>query len=131
MVPHKSVLVVDDCPVFRDLMRGLLQKWGYSAAFAANGQEALDYLGQADPPDVIVLDLEMPVMDGWVFRGHQRCLPALSSIPVILLSADARLPEHAFALGVASYLRKPFHGADLLATIQSVSRHVPHDACQL
>jgi CheY-like chemotaxis protein len=127
MAPHKSVLVVDDCPVFRNLMRALLEKWGYTAAFAGNGREALDYLQQGDPPDVIVLDLEMPVMDGWVFRGHQRCLAALASIPVILLSADSRLPEHAFALGVASYLIKPFLGADLLAAIQSVSRHAPSD----
>jgi CheY-like chemotaxis protein len=131
MEPHKSVLVVDDCPFFRELMRALLERWGYSAAFASNGREALDYLQQADPPDVIVLDLDMPVMDGWVFRDHQRCLPALASIPVILLSADSRLPEHARALGVASYLTKPFPGTDLLAAIQSVSRHAPYDASRL
>jgi CheY-like chemotaxis protein len=120
MESPKSILVVDDSRVLRELMRILLEGSGYAVACAANGQEALDHLLRADTPDVIVLDLLMPVMDGWVFRGHQRCLPGLDSIPVILLSVERNLAEHAFALGAARYLRKPFDPADLLAAIESL-----------
>ena len=82
-----SVLVVEDDEDAREAMVALLQMKGYDAAGAGNGREALDYLDQAPPPDLIILDLWMPVMDGWQFRSAQIRNPRLAHIPVIVVTA--------------------------------------------
>ena len=70
------------------MMAQLLSLEGFRAATAANGREALEYLqGPDEKPDVILLDLMMPVMDGWQFREAQLHDPELSNIPVVVLSA--------------------------------------------
>jgi DNA-binding response OmpR family regulator len=110
------VLVVDDDPDLCELMAQMLTGEGFDADVASNGQDALDK-AHANPPRVIVLDMTMPVMDGWVFRAHQRYDALLAAIPVILLSAvqPARLRN----VGAAAALRKPFHKADLIAAIRA------------
>lgn len=82
-----SVLVVEDDEDAREAMVALLQMKGYDVAGAGNGREALDYLDQAPPPDLIILDLWMPVMDGWQFRSAQIRNPRLAHIPVIVVTA--------------------------------------------
>ena len=97
----------------------VLRALGYDVATAANGQEALDQLRSGPGlPSLILLDLMMPVMDGWQFRDEQKQDPALSAIPVVVVSADGRVDEKASALGAAAYLRKPVEIEDLLATVQ-------------
>jgi len=81
------VLVVEDDEDARDAMVALLQMKGYRAVPAGNGQEALDYLKKAPVPDLIILDLWMPVMDGWQFRIEQVKDPRLAHIPVIVVTA--------------------------------------------
>src|SRR5438128_8871587 len=81
------VLIVEDDADLRDMMAQLLTIEGFSATTVANGREALDYLTRGDRPDVILLDLMMPVMDGWEFRRTQLADPALADVPVIVLSA--------------------------------------------
>jgi CheY-like chemotaxis protein len=114
----KSVLVVEDRADTRDAMRALLEMAGYWVACAANGREALDYLYRAAPPGVILLDLKMPVMDGWQFREEQRRDPDLAGIAVILTSSATDLPQVADSLGAAGYQPKPIDFDRLLEAIQ-------------
>ena len=81
------ILVVEDDEDAREAMVALLQMKGYRAVSAGNGQEALDYLHEAPVPDLIILDLWMPVMDGWHFRSEQIKNPRLAHIPVIVVTA--------------------------------------------
>jgi CheY-like chemotaxis protein len=87
-------------------------------ACAANGREALDHLGGPDRPCLILLDLSMPVMDGWEFLARQRRSPLLAHIPVILVSAEGDLPRLATSLGVAGYFPKPVEAGGLLRAIR-------------
>ena len=83
--PH--ILVVEDDEDAREAMVALLQMKGYRAVPAGNGREALDYLDRAATPDLIILDLWMPVMDGWQFRTEQIKNPRWAEIPVIVVTA--------------------------------------------
>src|ERR1700691_4056220 len=82
-----KILVVEDDEDAREAMVALLQMKGYHAVPAGNGREALDCLHQASAPDLIILDLWMPVMDGWHFRSEQIKNPRLGHIPVIVVTA--------------------------------------------
>ena len=103
----KNVLVVDDDPSIRDLLAEELRYRGYSVITARNGSEALDRL-HVMMPDVIVLDLMMPVMDGWTFVERYRDRAGRRPVPIIAVSAAGDLPPGYEALGVAAFLRKPF-----------------------
>jgi CheY-like chemotaxis protein len=81
-----SVLVVDDDPNLVRLMSKFLTLEGFAPVPAANGAEALQYLRGGGDVDVILLDLRMPVMDGWAFRKEQRGDPGLAGIPIVVLS---------------------------------------------
>ena len=89
---NPSILVVEDDEDAREAMVALLQMKGYRAVPAGNGREALDYLDQAPAPDLIILDLWMPVMDGWHFRSEQTRNPRIAHIPVIVVTALAIAP---------------------------------------
>src|SRR5205809_6268059 len=80
------VLVVDDDPNLVRLMSKFLKLEGFSPVPAANGQEALAYLRGGGDASVILLDLRMPVMDGWTFRQQHRKDPEIANIPIVLLS---------------------------------------------
>ncbi|MGA8643796.1 response regulator [Candidatus Binatus sp.] len=82
-----DILVVEDDEDAREALVALLQMKGYHAVPAGNGREALDYLDQASAPELIILDLWMPVMDGWQFRAEQARNPRLAHIPVIVVTA--------------------------------------------
>ena len=84
---NPAILVVEDDEDAREAMVALLKMKGYHAVPASNGREALDYLDQAPAPDLIILDLWMPVMDGWQFRSEQIRNPRLAHIPVIVVTA--------------------------------------------
>src|SRR5690349_1561300 len=77
------ILIVEDDADLRDMMAQLLLLEGFDAYAVANGREALDYLHHADAPNLILLDLMMPVMDGWEFRREQQRDPQLAGVPVI------------------------------------------------
>ena len=112
------VLVVEDEEIIRDAMGPLLEAEGYDISFAENGREALRYLHGEAAPDLIVLDLRMPVMNGWEFRTIQKDDPKLGLIPVVAVSADGS--AQAAAISAEAYLRKPVEPKELLATIARV-----------
>jgi CheY-like chemotaxis protein len=111
------VLIVEDDLDIRDALSQILEEEGYSVDTAANGQEALDRLRSGPPPRIILLDLMMPVMNGWQFRAAQQQDPDLAGIPVVVISADNNVRDKAIAIGVQECFRKPIEIAGLLATI--------------
>jgi CheY-like chemotaxis protein len=119
-----TILFVDDDPGLQRVMTKFLALEGFTPVIAANGQEALDYLRGGGDASVIVLDLRMPVMDGWTFRKEQRADPGLAGIPVIVLSgADAeRVPE----LDAAAAFRKPVSFSDIITVVRRLCAVSPH-----
>ena len=120
---HKRVLVVEDNPRLRATVRELLRWEGYQVDEAAHGLEALAMAADARP-DVIVTDLQMPVMDGATFIQQCRELPELDGVPIVVMSAEA-VPETALASlrtgQVRAYLEKPFSLEELMTAIEKSS----------
>jgi CheY-like chemotaxis protein len=116
--PAGLVLVVDDDPDIRDMIGQALELEGWSVVGAANGEEALRVARRGPRPDVILLDLMMPVMNGWEFMDEQRRDSVLATIPVVLISGDERLTEKAARARVAGFLKKPMDLVELLDTVQ-------------
>jgi|SRR5580704_1056246 CheY-like chemotaxis protein len=126
-IPARRVLVIDDDDDICDTLRELLEEHGHAVLCASNGHEALDVLHAASPlPDVILLDLMMPVMNGWEFRGCQKKDPALATIPVVVITATGSARERAGLMGVDEILLKPIHLDQLLAVIAGVTASEPH-----
>ena len=112
-----TILVIDDDTGIRELLTIFLSFKGYPALGVANGAEALAYLQQRTPlPQLIVLDLTMPVMDGAAFRHAQQQDPHLSAIPVVILSAVAEL--QALEVPANAYLPKPIDFNALLPLVE-------------
>jgi CheY-like chemotaxis protein len=112
------VLVVENEKALRDSLGLLLDESGYDVAVADDGRDALRLLHVEMLPDLIILDLKMPVMDGWEFRTIQKDDPKLSLIPILAVSADAS--PKATAISAQGYLRKPFDAQELLTAVEHV-----------
>src|SRR5258708_307681 len=95
-----TILIVEDDISICTVITEILQDEGYLVASVENGAEALAYLQQHIHPQLILLDLNMPVMTGWDFRAQQQCDPRLAEIPVIIMSALPNLHLKAAALKV-------------------------------
>jgi CheY-like chemotaxis protein len=112
-----SVLVVEDDRDIRECMADALEMEGYAVMCAGNGREALDQLRRGPRPDLILLDLLMPVMSGWEFRQAQLADPLLAGIPVVIVSAsapgDGARPDR--------HLPKPFGIDELLAVVAQLT----------
>jgi CheY-like chemotaxis protein len=121
------ILVVEDEAETSEVLRALLGLEGYTTTCAANGQEALDHLRHGEAPDLILLDLAMPVMDGRQFRQQQLQEPALAGIPVLILSGETNLAHQAASLGAAGYFPKPIFPFDTL--LESIRRLAGPAAC--
>lgn len=117
-----SVLVVDDDADIRETISLVLEDEGYVVASAANGAEALAYLRAHPAPNVILLDLMMPVMDGTTFRHQQMRDPALERIPVVVISASGNIRAQAEALEATSFVQKPISLDTLLDTVANYAR---------
>lgn len=113
---HCPILIVEDDADLREMMAQLLTLEGYRAETVANGRDALEYLHRGDPPDLILLDLMMPIMDGWEFRRRQREDPALANVPVVVLSALDQ--TRAADLGGTAFLKKPLDFDRLLDLVR-------------
>jgi CheY-like chemotaxis protein len=113
------VLVVDDDPSIRKMIVAALRRDGYDFLEAPNGRDALDLM-RAEHPDVVVLDLMMPIVSGWEVLEERASEPALKKIPVIIVSAN-RDPEVGAAMGqgVCAFLPKPFDIGALSALVRA------------
>ena len=114
------ILLIEDDADLRDALSQILRDEGYEVVGAAHGREALDTLRAGQRVDVILLDLTMPVMNGWQFRAEQREDPLLSRIPVIVISAGNDLPAQMPLLGLDEYVHKPIR---LEILLDSLARH--------
>ena len=117
MSHSRRVLIVDDDHGLIEAIADVLSDEGYDPIRAKDGVEALDYLHQAPPPCIILLDWMMPKCDGPTFRSRQLADPQLADIPVALLTADLTLRDKAAALAAVAYLPKPVPMQDLLALV--------------
>jgi CheY-like chemotaxis protein len=116
------VLVVDDEPDIRATVSEMLQIEGYAVGQAANGADALAAV-ERDPPDVILLDMRMPVLDGWGFaselrrRGHE--------IPVVVMTAARDASRWASEIAAPAWLAKPFRYDDLIGAVERARENPP------
>jgi two-component system, cell cycle sensor histidine kinase and response regulator CckA len=124
----RSLLVVEDDADIREALDGLLSMEGFRVAGCSNGREALDWLRTSPKPDIILLDLMMPVMDGWQFRVAQKDDPEIATIPVLALSADST--AKAAAIDAEAYLKKPVDYDTLIATIDRLLVESEHREIQ-
>lgn len=120
MSRRQRVLVVEDDEAIRDVLVDALEMEGAEVRDAADGREALSIL-DAWTPDAILLDLMMPIMDGWTFRAHQRAHPTAATVPVIVLSASRDFGGRADDLAPAVLIRKPLDLVDVLAKVDAVT----------
>jgi DNA-binding response OmpR family regulator len=123
--PAPRVLIVDDDPVILRLLQVNFRLEGYEVEIAQRGEEALRIASELSP-DVIVLDVMMPGVDGWEVCQRLKEDPALTSVPVIFLSARAQDEdrERGYALGVVEYVTKPFDPSHLVQIVRRTLRGV-------
>lgn len=116
-----SILIVEDDRDIRESLAEVLEDEGYSVASAADGLRALEYLSaEAEKPDLILLDLMMPNMNGFQFREEQLKSAEHARIPVAVLSADSDPNERAGDLNVAGYVKKPLKINALLELVRGI-----------
>jgi len=106
----KQVLVVDDSKAIRMAIRRILESLTLSVVEAADGQQALDYLAGHVRPDCVLLDIDMPVMDGIACLKSLRATPALAGLPVVMCTANGTMAKisEALSCGADEYIMKPF-----------------------
>jgi CheY-like chemotaxis protein len=114
-MPEVRVLIVDDEPDIRATVSAMLEIEGYAVEEAKNGAAALELI-EADPPDIILLDMRMPVLDGWGFaremrlRGH--------TIPIVVMTAARVAARWAAEIAATTFIAKPFGYDDLIAAVE-------------
>lgn len=118
----KTILVVDDDQAFLKWVSAELEAHGYRVSTVADGKEALASLHRNGTPDLILLDLLMPGMDGWQFREAQLENPAFASIPTIVITAISHDYLKAGYLPGVLVLPKPFDASQLLAFVAAQCR---------
>jgi CheY-like chemotaxis protein len=111
MPDKQSIVVVDDDLPALDALTELLETDGYQVRQADNGQEALEAMKSSEPPALILLDLSMPVMDGWEFMRRQRLEPSIAHIPVVITSLVSAVPAGAL-------ISKPINVNRLMLLVQ-------------
>jgi CheY-like chemotaxis protein len=116
----RRVLIVDDDPDLSEVLRRVLHRCGYAVQVARNGREALEALRQGQGPEVVLLDLMMPDMNGWEFRAEQLKDPELSGIPVVVFSGHGKIEQDTASIKAAANLRKPVALEDLLQVLGRV-----------
>jgi len=122
MTNGRHVLCIEDEPEMIELMRLILERKGFRVTGAVGGFEGLEIL-KAEKPDLILLDLMMPDIDGWEVYRQMKADPALTNIPVIVVTAKAQSIDKVLGLHIAKvddYITKPFGPQELLASVVKV-----------
>jgi CheY-like chemotaxis protein len=113
-----SILIADDYEDNRELLRLMLEMSGHSVREARNGRECLE-MARLEPPDLFLLDLSMPVLDGWDTLRELRADERMRGIPCIAVTAFAETERtRALEGGFDAYLTKPFRGKELIGTVE-------------
>lgn len=117
---NRTVLIVEDELDLREMLTSVLSTEGYRVLEASNGQEAIEILRKKDgyKPNLILVDLMMPGMDGWAFRSELLRDPLLSYIPIIVISGNSNVPRVARSMRATTYLAKPFTMEKLVQTVK-------------
>lgn len=118
----KKVLVVDDSALIHQMYRLVMSRYHCAIADAMNGQEALEVLAVQDDVDLILLDINMPVMNGVQFLEKASALGIVSRIPIIVISTEGKEEDtiRGLKLGARGYLTKPFHPVALHELIEKI-----------
>lgn len=115
---HSQVLVVYDDPFIRGLLAAWLQEAGYGVVVAADGQQALAQI-RREIPDILLLDLSMPILDGYGVVRWLRQQRECRALPILILSADVWAPKKLTGLQVEGFLSKPFDLDEVLALVRA------------
>ena len=118
----KKVLIVDDSSLIHQMYRLVLNRYSCTIADAMNGQEALEVLAVQNDIELILLDINMPVMNGLQFLEKASPLGIVSRIPVIIISTEGKEDDtiRGLKLGARGYLKKPFHPSELHEMIEKI-----------
>jgi CheY-like chemotaxis protein len=116
----KTILIVDDEPLIAMALEAALEDEGYGVSTAANGLQGLDRLDREPRPDLVLMDIMMPVMNGIAMLGEMSARPELCAIPVIILTSIPRESIAASKANVVGMMRKPFSLIELLGKIEDV-----------
>lgn len=116
------ILIVEDDEAIAEAIVGLLEDEGYAAVSVSDGRAALEKLRDGEKTCLILLDISMPVMNGWQFRQEQLKDAALAPVPVVVCTADGRAAVKAQSIGAAGWLQKPIDPERLL---EVVGTHCP------
>lgn len=119
----KIALVVDDSMTFRQMVSMALSEARFKVIEAGNGREALDRLNAGGPRvDIIISDINMPQMDGITFVKHARELPAVRTVPILMLTTESmkELRQQAKAAGATGWIVKPFNAAQLITVVKDL-----------
>jgi CheY-like chemotaxis protein len=115
------VLLVEDDLDIRETIGEVLEEEGYAVTLASSGLEALEHLRRSERlPSAILLDLMMPLMNGWQFRDEQKRNPDWASIPLVVTSAHVSTQDAARAMGAQGFLRKPLNIDELLSLLATL-----------
>ncbi|MCX7958829.1 MAG: response regulator, partial [Deltaproteobacteria bacterium] len=116
-----SILVVDDSAMVSSLLKDYFEKMGYNVLTASNGKEALE-IAKSEVPELIISDINMPLMDGWGLIACVKDIPGLSEIPFVFLTVENQDLDikMAMELGAAGYITKPFSFEELRATVETL-----------
>ena len=118
MAARQCILVVDDEPQICDVVELYLRREGFEVETAHDGQAALNAV-EHDPPDLVVLDVMMPTMDGHAFIREIKCRPELQDIPILILTARAQTKYLFEEMGIMDFVSKPFSPQELLNSIET------------
>ena len=113
------ILIVDDSPEIRKVMEAILDSCGYLVLIAEDGLEAWEVFGR-DRPSMVVMDIEMPGLDGCEVCRRIKSQPETCDIPVLLVSGCGRVAELAQSAGADAFLSKPFYLKDLVGQVGSL-----------
>jgi CheY-like chemotaxis protein len=117
-MPEVRVLIVDDEPDIRATVSAMLEIEGYMVSEAANGADALAAV-EMNPPDVILLDMRMPVLDGWGFAAEMR--RRNHAIPIVVMTAARDAARWAGEVAAAAFVAKPFGYDDLITAVEQAA----------